>query len=303
MDRSRDRLAEHSTKKNSLQTYLTIRLLVDRPLVSECFRAYAYFRWADDQVDVRYRTYRDRVAFMNRQKQLVDVCYAGKKPGRLLPHERMITGLIASDPGTNPKLESFIRNFLSVIDFDARRKGRPVTAREITRYSRTLGQAVTDGIEYFIGNTAWYPQSPDRSKAAVAAHITHMLRDMREDIPQGFINIPREAYSDHRTPDTFTNSRSERVWVKHRVKEAQTLFHEGKRYIDSLSVLRTKIAAYWYCARFERLLSVIEREGYALRPRYDRGRNAGRWVRLLLLTASVTVKHIIGRIAIIPAYI
>ena len=44
-------LASVITKAASRQTYYTIRLLVDRPLVDDAFRAYAYFRWVDDVLD------------------------------------------------------------------------------------------------------------------------------------------------------------------------------------------------------------------------------------------------------------
>ena len=44
-------LASAITKAASKQTYYTIRFLVDRPLVDDAFRAYAYFRWVDDVVD------------------------------------------------------------------------------------------------------------------------------------------------------------------------------------------------------------------------------------------------------------
>ena len=44
-------LARSITLAASKQTYYTARLLVDRDLVDDFFRAYAYFRWADDIVD------------------------------------------------------------------------------------------------------------------------------------------------------------------------------------------------------------------------------------------------------------
>ena len=46
------RLARSITWHASKQTYLTACLLADRNLVDDCLRAYAYFRWADDQIDV-----------------------------------------------------------------------------------------------------------------------------------------------------------------------------------------------------------------------------------------------------------
>ena len=45
-------LAESITRTGSKQTYYTARLMVDKDLVSDFCRAYAYFRWIDDIIDI-----------------------------------------------------------------------------------------------------------------------------------------------------------------------------------------------------------------------------------------------------------
>ena len=45
-------LARSITWASSKQSYIIARLLVDKDLVNDCLRAYAYFRWADDVIDV-----------------------------------------------------------------------------------------------------------------------------------------------------------------------------------------------------------------------------------------------------------
>ena len=49
-------LARAFTWAGSKQTYYTVRLMVDRDLVDDCYRAYGYFRWADDIVDAAAST-------------------------------------------------------------------------------------------------------------------------------------------------------------------------------------------------------------------------------------------------------
>ena len=44
-------LAARITQAASKQTYYTVRYLVDRPLIPDAYRAYAYFRWVDDYLD------------------------------------------------------------------------------------------------------------------------------------------------------------------------------------------------------------------------------------------------------------
>ena len=145
-------LAHSITWTGSKQSYLTARLLADRDLVDDCLRAYAYFRWADDVVDVSLHSSTERIAFIARQKMLIENLYGGRRPVDLYPEEEMLADLIAHDQGPDSGLRSFIHNFMAVIEFDANRNGRLVSCHELTVYTTWLATAVMDGIQYFIGN-------------------------------------------------------------------------------------------------------------------------------------------------------
>jgi hypothetical protein len=60
-------LAQAITRASSKQTYYTARLMVDKDLIDDFFRAYAYFRWADDIIDVSSRSDDERISFIKRQ--------------------------------------------------------------------------------------------------------------------------------------------------------------------------------------------------------------------------------------------
>ena len=284
-------LAKKITKESSIQTYYTMHLLADKGLTDNCFKGYAYFRWIDDQIDIDIHSPKTRVGFINRQKKIINDSYEGKVIKGLSPEEKIITELISSDTVKNSKLKSFIINFFKIIEFDAYRRGKDITGKKLDWYSVTLGQAVTDCLQHFIGNKAQYPESKDRCKAAIAAHITHMLRDLREDIVNGYVNIPIEYLKKYRLnlddiyADAFIN------FVKERVKVARKYFKLGKKYIDTLPVLRCKIAGYWYHARFERILKIIERDNYILREDYSRGRSLDNYANLAWLTVEVSWRH------------
>ena len=284
-------LARSITWASSKQTYYTARLLVDRGLVDDCNRAYAYFRWADDIVDDLSRSRDERIAFIGRQGELIDRLYRNERPGDLLAEEEIIADLINHDRGENSGLQSFIRNFFAILQFDAYRQGRRTSQAELTWYSHCLGKAVTDCIQYFIGHGHPYPAGEDRYLAATAAHITHMLRDMVQDTADGFINIPREYLEAHAIGPQDVDSPHFRAWVRTRVEEARLYFCQGKRYLDGLDVLRCKIAGHWYCARFEGLLETIERDGYVLRPVYNERRKLNTWIKVARLGVSVTLRH------------
>jgi phytoene/squalene synthetase len=294
-------LARSMTWASSKQSYVTARLLVDKDLVDDCYRGYGYFRWADNVVDTPTsavgspRSKSERISFIRRQRELIERLYRNERPDDLTPEEEIIADLISHDRGENSKLKSFILNFLAIIEFDAHRAGRLITQKELTWYSNRLGKAVTDAIQYFIGNGYPYPTADTQYLAATAAHITHMLRDMVEDTAEGYINIPREYLEAHGVSPQDVDSPPFRAWVRERVEQAQQYLRDGKRYIDQLGVLRCKIAAYWYCARFEGALDTIERDDYLLRAGYNDRNKLSTWLRMAWLAVAVSVRHITRR--------
>ncbi len=288
-------LAKSITKAGSKQTYFIARWLVDKDLRNDCYRAYAYFRWADDVIDVASRSRDERISFIKRQKELVDRLYRNERADCLVPEEEILADLISHDRGQESGLHSFIHNFLAVLEFDAHRKGRFISSRELANYSMCLSRAVTDGIQYFIGNGHPYPRGDDRYQAVLAAHITHMLRDMIPDLAVGFINIPDEYLQTHAISPHEVGSPPFRSWVRERVALARRYVREGKRYLDGLEVLRCKIAGYWYCARYEGVLNTIERDGYTLRASYHERRRLSTWLKIAWLGVPVTLRHVAHR--------
>ncbi len=290
-------LARSITWAGSKQTYTTARLLVDKELVNDCYRAYAYFRWADDVVDADDQSEtssEERIAFISRQKALIEQFYRDERPDDLIPEEEMVADLISHDQGENQGLVSFIHNFLAILEFDANRRGRLISQQELTWYSNCLAKAVTDGIQYFIGHSHPYPITDNRYLAVIAAHITHMLRDMLPDIADGYINIPKEYITANRIIPGNVNDLQFRTWVRNRVELARRYLRAGKGYLEGLEVLRCKLAGFWYCARYEGVLDAIERDGYVLRKAYKR--SPFTWFRIAWLGVTVTVRHVIRRV-------
>jgi phytoene/squalene synthetase len=268
-------LAASITKAASKQTYYTIRFLVDRDRTPDAYRAYAYFRWLDDSLDQGMMERSERIAFVNRQRTLVDGCYRGEWPSDPSVEERMAVDLIRHDREKHSGLQSYIRNMMTVMAFDAERRGRLISQAELADYAHCLAVAVTEALHHFIGHGHSSPRSEARYLAATAAHITHMLRDTLEDTAAGYFNTPREFLESHAIAPQDVASDAYRKWVRSRVRLARDYFRAGKIYLAQVENLRCRIAGYAYIARFDGVLDAIEREGYQLRFEYRERKSLG----------------------------
>jgi phytoene/squalene synthetase len=260
-------LAAKTTRTASLQTYCTIRLLADRDRVADAYRAYAYFRWVDDWIDQGARPRSEQLEFVERQGALVDACYRGDLTSDVTPEEQMLVDLVRSDPSPSSGLASYIRNMLAVMAFDAGRRNRLISQSELNVYSLSLSIAISEALRYFIGHGRTSPHSAVRH-LVMAAHITHMLRDTREDLEAGYFNIPREFLQAQNISAYEMESPSYRLWVKSRGELARRYFRAGRERLFQLENPRFRLACLAYTARFEIVLDIMEKDGWLLRPHY-----------------------------------
>jgi phytoene/squalene synthetase len=223
-------LASAITRSASRQTYLTIRLLVDRPMVDDAYRAYAYFRWLDDLLDAASSSGAEwdeaerieRRQILDRQRTLLDRSLRGESPRPTCPQEAMLAELIRNTVPWDADLDAYLSQMMLVMDFDVRRRGRIVTEAELNAYTRCLAVAVTGAMRHFIGHGAYAPEDETRYMAVAGAHILHMLRDTYADLRAGYFNVPREMLEAHSIGPRAVNCDAYRAWVEERVHLAGT---------------------------------------------------------------------------------
>jgi phytoene/squalene synthetase len=281
-------LASAMTREASSQTYYTIRFLVDRPLVDDAYRAYAYFRWLDDVLDAEAPTgsvasdveRAERRRFLDRQQSLLDRCLRGGVPRDANRHEAMLVELVRHTEPMDAGLEAYLRNMMLVMDFDVRRRGRLVSHAELNEYTGWLATAVTEAMHYFIGNGAGAPHDETRYAAVSGAHILHMLRDTDVDVRAGYFNIPKELLETHSIGPADVDTDAYRAWVEDRVRLARAHFEAGRAYFARIESSRHRLAGLAYMARFEWLIETLEREGFRLRARYADGRSLATGLRM-----------------------
>jgi phytoene/squalene synthetase len=284
-------LATTITRNASKQTYYTIHFLVDDGLVDDAYRAYAYFRWVDDWLDQETRPRTERLAFVERQQALVGGCYRGDPLADLTPEECLLADLIQRDTDKNSGLQVYIRNMMAVMAFDADRRGRLISQRELNEHTRWLAVAVTEALHYFIGHNCASPRGEMRYQACTGAHIAHMLRDALEDAEAGYYNIPREVVAANGIAPGDVESQAYRGWVKERVGQARACFRTSRDYLAQVENLRCRIAGYAYIHRFEVILDCIEREGYTLRAQYPERNGRGCGVKTMGWALWMALKY------------
>ena len=290
-------LAPSITKAASQQTYYTIRFLADREGVADAYRAYAYFRWVDDTLDAEPNSVQDRTAFLERQKSLLEKCYQREAIQETTLEEKMLTELVQHDHEKNSGLQSYLRNMMDVMEFDAKRRGRLISQAELNDYTRWLASAVTEAMHYFIGHGEYSPHDETRYLAVTGAHITHMLRDTFDDVQVGYYNIPREVLEAGDMQPHDTRNKAYRDWVWGRVQLARECFKAGKDYLARVGNPRCRLAGLAYTARFEWLLDTIEQENYILRPEYSERKSFGAGLRMGRSTLSALI-NVSGRKAL-----
>lgn len=295
------RLAAEITRAASLQTYHTIRLLVDRNRVDDAFRAYAYFRWVDDWLDQGDRPLPERLDFVRRQQALMESCYRGEQPvlAGLTPEELLLFDLIGRNRQQGSGLEAYLRNMMALMAFDAGRRGRLISQRELNDYTHWLAVAVTEALHYFIGHGCASPQGDIRYLAVTGAHITHMLRDALEDVDAGYYNIPSELLVASGGAPQAVKSQAYREWVSHSVQQARACFAAGREYLSQVANLRCRIAGYAYIHRFEIVLRAIEREEFMLREQYLERKSLRSMLEMLSWAVWMALKY--RRSALAPA--
>jgi phytoene/squalene synthetase len=277
--KSDHKLAEAITWAASKQTYYTVRYLVDRERVDNAYRTYAYFRWVDDQLDADQLGATARIEFVERQRALMDGLYRGQILGGLADEEQMLVRLVQSDSEPNSGLQAYIRNMMAVMVFDAYRRGRLISQKELSEYTRWLATAVTEAMHYFIGHCCASPKNETRYLAVTAAHIVHMLRDTHDDVAAGYVNIPREYLEAHNLAADDVSHPAYRQWVRGRVQLARTYFKLGANYLAQVQNPRCRLAGYTYTARFIGVLDAIEKNDYVLQPAYPETKQFGSMLR------------------------
>lgn len=307
-----DALAASITRAASLQSFLTIRWLADPAYRCDGFGLYAYFRWLDDMVDECLDAQEARLALVAAQRAVLEAAVQGQDPGRLGPQEGLLVRLVERQRGRGPApavgagrprpsaddgLVLSLRSMLDVMQFDAARRPGAVDQGALDGYTQRLAVAVTEALHHCIGHGMGAPHGPERYVAVRGAHVTHMLRDLVEDLDAGYVNLPAELAGSGRPTLEELHEPEVRAWVRDRVALARSCFAAGRRAFADVESGRCRLAGHAYVARFEWVLDAIEHDGYRLRAAYPQRATWRGGVRIVAgtLRSAVVAERTVGR--------
>jgi phytoene/squalene synthetase len=229
----------------------------------------------DDCLDCGTMDRGQSLAFVERQRLVIEAAFEGRRPPQLAAEEEILLDLVAGDRRPHSGLASYLRHMLAVMAFDAGRRGQFISEADLSAYTVSLATAVTDVLLYFLAPEATPLRSPARILAAAGAHIIHMLRDAHDDLEAGYINIPLEVLRGAGIAPSQLDHPAYRTWIQTRAEKGRRCLRLGKAVLGQVDSYRFRVAAFSYCLRFERVLEAIERDGFSLRRDLPTDRGPG----------------------------
>ncbi len=253
--------------KQNMGTFIITHMFFRKSIRHYADYIYIYFRWLDDQID-NTKDKKKRLKIASEQKRFLSDIFRGKFQKGLCFQKRLMQA--AARFRKSQDLKPFVMQMFRALEFDAERKGRLCSRAELMDYSKDIGYSYAKGVHYFSSGFPINKNPNHLTKAAFAAHLVHILRDLKEDIDEGFINIPKEELAAFRINLQNLDSYDFRSWVRYRLHRAQKIFRSSKKMAKRLKNRGERISFYIYCLRYEYVMKKIKKDDYILRRSYEK---------------------------------
>jgi phytoene/squalene synthetase len=263
-------VARQRAKASNLTAYLLVRLFTKADRRDYLFLIYAYFRWIDDMVDSPGTSKEEKERFIEQQRGFLANLYDGQACLETCTlEEQFAQWFVAYDREIGFLLKDDVLGMFSVLKHDLDRDRAPWSAEEMYEFICLESKSYINMIRFSCGETGNY-KGANRYDEGVACKLAHLLRDFVEDLNQGTMNISRDDLQKYEINLDKGNHENFRLWVKDQVMLAGERFRMGKHNLSNSSRLRYKIASQLYCAKYEDILAMIEKDNYFLRAKYRR---------------------------------
>lgn len=237
------------TKTESPFGYWSSRVFFSQDRRKILFLLYAYFRWVDDTVDKPDFNLDFNHEFIHRQTTIIQAWYMGESA--VLSEnlfETMAATAIKEDKKNGSQLQSMITGFLEAIAWDVERRNKIVNQIELDRYSLLLGRSYSEGLLYGLKlNPCESTYSTPKTLCGVAAHWSHLLRDLSEDLKLGYINISDDDIKQYSI--NLKNSQTLLPWIREKCCRTLDMFAEGRKSRSLLPTHKAQIVFDLNCLK------------------------------------------------------
>jgi len=235
---------------------------------------------------------------MERQGKLLRNLYDGLSyQGDCILEEQFAHLFVAFDREMGFALKDAVLGMFSVLMRDLEWNGATTPSKEMDELIYIESKSFINMIRFFFGETGDY-DGADKYNEGIGCKLVHLLRDFIEDLDLGYVNISQDDIERYRINLDNVNDDNFRTWIRARVELAREHFRKGKRNLSKSRRLRYKIASYLYCAKYEDILKIIEKDNYCLRLEYKRTplEKAQRLYKLIWVLLSTVRKHYIRKL-------
>lgn len=249
-------------KSHNWVAFLADRLFFNRRASMHLNLLYGYFRKVDDFIDDEQRSEAECREFLEHQKRIIRRLYTKGA----VKSAHAIAPVIAYDLSRGCRLKATIFSLFETFLFDAGRRSKLVTSKELKDYSLNLGKAYARMLLHFI-----QARASDGEAAAFLAHAchqVHILRDFFLDQRLGYVNISKEEIRQYKIRLDSINDTNFQRWLRDRINATEGLFERSKTLLDQDRSLRVKLIGHLYSCRYELLLQQIKAAGFWLEEHY-----------------------------------
>lgn len=153
--------------------------------------AYSYMRHLDDIVDESGLPPLEIQGILAREKRLILDLYAERQITPRNEYEKLLADFVKYDLECGTPLRDAFLETLDTLFFDVRRVGRLCTCEQLDAYTRRMASSFVRFMLHFL-------KIPDVAyeeliRVSTAACQAYMLRDLREDLKRGLVNIDIES--------------------------------------------------------------------------------------------------------------
>jgi hypothetical protein len=162
---------------------------------------------------------------------------------------------IEEDRKNGSRLQSMIMGFLEAITWDVERRNKIVNQLELDRYSLLLGRSYSEGLLYGLKLNPCEPifMIP-KTICGIAAHWSHLLRDLNEDLKLGYINISDDEIKQYSINLNYPQTL--RPWIRAKCYRTLDMFVEGRKSRNLLPTHKARLVFDLNCLKH---ISVINK--------------------------------------------